>query len=59
MDTYAFSYSLLEFAYVYLWTLLFRHCETMGIGEICSIDSILTAAKAMQDRLKPIIEAGK
>ena len=59
MDTYAFSYYLLEFAYVYLWTLLSRHCETMGIGEICSIDSILTAAKAMQDRLKPIIEAGK
>lgn len=59
MDTYAFSYYLLAFAYVYLWTLLFRHCETPGIGELCSIDSILTAAKTMQERLKPIIEAGK
>lgn len=59
LDTYAFSYYILEFAYIYLWTLICRHCDTLGVGEICKLDSVLATAKVMQDRLKPIIAEGK
>lgn len=59
LDTYAFSYYLLSFCYIYQWMLIYRHCETYGLGEICSLDSILTAAKNMQDKLQPLINEGK
>lgn len=59
LDTYAFAYYLLSFCYVYLWTLIYRHCDTLKLGEVCSLDSILTAAKCMQDRLQPLIKEGK
>lgn len=59
MDTYAFSYYLLAFCYIYFWTLVYRHCDTQGIGEICKIGQIIDAARTMQERLKPIIEEGK
>ncbi len=59
LDTYAFSYYLLAFCYIYLLTLIHRHCELNNIGEICSLDSILDAAKTMQDRMEPLIAKGK
>lgn len=59
LDTYAFSYFLLSFCYIYLLALIHRHCELNNIGEICSLDSILDAAKTMQDRMKPLIAKGK
>lgn len=59
LDTYAFSYYLLSFCYIYLWTLVCRHCDTCGLEEICSLDSILTAAKDMQDMVQPLITEGK
>ena len=59
LDTYAFSYFLLSFCYIYLLALIHRHCELNGIGEICALDSILDAAKIMQDRMKPLIAKGK
>ena len=59
LDTYAFSYYLLSFCYIYLWILIHRHCETYNLGEICSLDSIMTAAKNMQDRMQPLIMEGK
>lgn len=59
MDTYAFSYYLLSFSYIYLWMLINRHCELNSIGEICSMDNIINAAKTMQNRIKPLIEKGK
>lgn len=59
LDTYAFAYYLLSFCYIYLWTLLYRHCDTLKLGDVCSLDSILAAAKCMQDRLQPLIKEGK
>ena len=59
LDTYAFAYYLLSFCYIYLWTLMYRHVETLNLGEVCSLDNILTAAKNMQDRLLPLIKEGK
>lgn len=59
MDTYAFSYYLLSFSYIYLWTLIYQHCEWKKIGEVCSLESIVAAAKTMQERLNPIIKKGK
>jgi hypothetical protein len=59
LDTYAFSYYLLSFCYIYLWILIHRHCETYNLGEICSLDSIMIAAKNMQDRMQPLIMEGK
>ena len=59
LDTYAFSYYLLEFAYIYLWTLIYRHCDTQGIGEICKLESVQATAKMMQEKLKAIIAERK
>lgn len=59
LDTYAFSYYLLAFCYIYFWTMLYRHCVTQGIEVICELDRIMAAAKEMQDRLKPMIAEGK
>ena len=59
LDTYAFSYYLLTFSYLYLWTLIYQHCAWKKIGEVCSLESILTAAKTMQDRLSSLIKKGK
>lgn len=59
LDTYAFSYYLLSFSYIYLWSLVYRHCELIGIEEACSIDSILCAANTMQIRMQPLITKGK
>jgi hypothetical protein len=59
LDTYAFSYYTLAFSYIYLWSLIWRHCELRGLGEICTLDSILNAAKTMQDRMLPLIVKGK
>lgn len=59
LDTYAFSYYLLSFCYIYLWMLIYRHCELNKIDEICSLKSILDAANMMNDRLKPLIEEGR
>lgn len=59
LDTYAFSYYLLTFSYIYLWTLIYQHCAWKMIGEVCSLESILTAAKTMQDRLSLLIKKGR
>ena len=59
LDTYAFSYYLLSFCYIYLWMLIYRHCELNQVDEICSLKSILEAAKTMQNRMKPLIAKGK
>ena len=59
LDTYAFSYYLLSFCYVYLWLLVHRHCELYNLGEVCSLDSILTAANEMQKMQESLIVEGK
>lgn len=59
LNTYAFSYYLLTFSYVYLWTLMYRFCEWQRLGEICSLANILAAAETMQERLKLMIKKGK
>lgn len=59
LDTYAFSYYLLSFCYIYQWILIYRHCEKYGLGEVCLLDSILSAAKNMKDKLQPLITEGK
>lgn len=55
LNTYAFSYYLLTFSYVYLWTLIYQFCEWQNLGEICSLANILAAAKTMQDRMRPMV----
>jgi hypothetical protein len=55
LNTYAFSYYLLTFSYVYLWTLIYQFCEWQNLGEICSLANILAAAGTMQERMKPMI----
>ncbi len=59
LDTYSFSYYLLAFSYIYMWMLIYQHCAWKRIGEVCSIESIVRAAKTMQERLSPIIKKGK
>lgn len=59
LDTYAFSYYNLSFCYIYFWTLLWRHCELNNIEELCSLESIINAAQTMQNRLRPLIVAGR
>lgn len=59
LNTYAFSYYLLAFSYVYLWTLIYQFCEWQKLGEICSLANIMEAAKTMQERIKPMIVKGK
>ena len=58
LNTYAFSYYLLTFSYVYLWTLIYQSCEWQRLGEICSLANILTAAKTMQERIKLMVKKG-
>ena len=58
LNTYAFSYYLLTFSYVYLWTLIYQFCEWQKLGEICSLANILTAAKTMQERIKLMVKKG-
>ena len=55
LNTYAFSYYLLTFSYVYLWTLIYQFCEWQKLGEICSLSNILAAAKTMQERMRLMI----
>lgn len=55
LNTYAFSYYLLIFSYVYLWILIYQFCEWQNLGEICLLANILAAAKTMQDRMKSMI----
>lgn len=55
LETYAFSYYILSFTYIILWTLLFRHCELNSIEEICSLDSILDAGTEILNRLRPLL----
>ncbi len=59
LNTYAFSYYLLIFSYVYLWMLMYQFCERQKLGEICSLTNILTAAEVMRERLKIMIAKGK
>lgn len=59
LNTYAFSYYLLTFSYVYLWTLIHQFCEWQKLGEICSLANILAAAETMQERMKLMIKKGK
>lgn len=59
LDTYAFSYYLLSFCYVFTWLVIYRHSETQGIGEIVKIDEIINAAQAMQGRMKAMVENGR
>lgn len=59
LNTYAFSYYLLTFSYVYLWTLIHQFCEWQKLGEICSLANILAAAETMLERMKLMIKKGK
>ena len=59
LNTYAFSYYLLTFSYVYLWTLIHQFCEWQKLGEICSLENILAAAETMLERMKLMIKKGK
>ncbi len=59
LNTYAFSYYLLTFSYVYLWTLIHQFCEWQKLGEICSLANILAAAETMQERMELMIKKGK
>ena len=58
LKTYAFSYYLLTFSYVYLWTLIYQFCEWQRLGEICSLTNILASAKTMQERMSLMAKQG-
>ena len=55
LNTYAFSYYMLIFSYIYLWMLIYKSCEWQRLGEICPLANILASAKIMQDRLTEMI----
>lgn len=59
LDTYAFSYYALSFCYIYFWMILYMHCKWKKIEGIVTLESIIAAAKTIQERLIPLIKEGK